>query len=405
MIRKCMRDIRIILCSAGLAALLLLSGPALACQIPVFRYAIWRWSAGNYRVMLFHRGVLNPQQRAWADGLKKACEQEDVPVNAVFEDVDLTDANAGRTAEIWDALKLKEPLLPAVVALYPGSEQLESVPQERWQGLRSAWAETLSAGSANAILHSPLRSQIAHDLIEAKAAVFVLVKSGDARKDQQAQTTLRTLLTKMEGELQMPTADPTIPWPENLHGLKIAFSVRTVDAKDPAEAAFLAMALTLSPGINQQLAAGHPAIIPLYGRGRALPPYLADDKDLEAITASVGGLVAGACSCELKELNPGVDMLVATNWDRALQTFAEARADATTEPATPPAPPSLAQLAQTASQPATATAPMGGTEVRPTLAAEGGGIMARNLALLAGAATGAVVALSAWRLWRRRRRA
>ena len=394
-----MKRFRTILYVTACVALLLRPRPAEACQIPVFRYAMWRWPASSYRIILFHRGALSPQQSTWAGELKQACEQETKPVNAGFEDVNLADASAGRTAESWEALKFKDELLPAVVVVYPGSETFESVPKERQERLRSAWAETLSADTPKTLFHSPLRAQVARDLVEANAAVFVLVKSGNTKQDEQAQTALRAVLIKMEGELQMPAGDPAILWAENLQGLKITFGLRVVDRKDPAEARFLGMALSLAPRIDAQIAAGHPAIIPLYGRARALTPYLADDKEMGDITTSISQMVTGACSCEIKEMNPGVDLLFAVNWEHDLQTFAAKRAEATTAPATPLEPPSLADLA--ASPPAMARKPE--TKGWPTIEVGKGGTMPRNVTLLAASVAGMVVVWSAWWTWRRKR--
>ena len=49
--------------------LLVLSAAALAptCNIPVFRYALERWPADSYEVILFHRGPLTAAEQALAD--------------------------------------------------------------------------------------------------------------------------------------------------------------------------------------------------------------------------------------------------------------------------------------------------------------------------------------------------
>ena len=41
--------------------LLTMSNAVLACQIPVFRYALERWQPDPYEVVVIHRGSLSPE--------------------------------------------------------------------------------------------------------------------------------------------------------------------------------------------------------------------------------------------------------------------------------------------------------------------------------------------------------
>lgn len=371
--------------------------PAMACQVPVFRYAMWRWPSNAYRVIVFHRGALTTQQHAWADQLKTLCQRDDRPANATYEAVDLTEDDT--TTAIWKALKLDDSMLPAVVVLYPGAERLESVPTSEWTGLHAAWSGKLSANSAAIVGDSPLRKQIAKNLVRGTAAEFVLVKSGDADKNQKAEAQLRQQLAKCQNELQMPEGDPTIPWPENLRALKINFGVKVLAADDPAETMFLSMMLGTEPGVEKKLAAGSPLIIVLYGRGRALAPYPGDDADASEITASACQLMTGACSCEIKEMNPGIDLLMAVDWEADLQANAE-KLDSATEPSTQPASPSLAQTTAAGSIQPAATRPSVDESSEASLARHS---FKRNLLWITGAAVLAVLAWSIYCFSRRHR--
>ena len=55
----------------ALSAGLLLACQALACQVPVFRYALARWQTDNYHVVVVHQAPLTEEQ-------KKAQEEERV---------------------------------------------------------------------------------------------------------------------------------------------------------------------------------------------------------------------------------------------------------------------------------------------------------------------------------------
>jgi hypothetical protein len=55
----------------------------------------------------------------------------------------------------------------------------------------------------------------------------------------------------------------------------------------------------------------------VFGRGRSLQALRAADVDDDTV-AEVCRFLCGACSCQVKELNPGFDLLLAVNWDERL---------------------------------------------------------------------------------------
>jgi hypothetical protein len=58
-------------------------------------------------------------------------------------------------------------------------------------------------------------------------------------------------------------------------------------------------------------------VFPVFGRGRALLPLVGAGITEANITAAAGFLT-GACSCEVKALNPGFDLLLPADWDNLL---------------------------------------------------------------------------------------
>lgn len=52
----------------------------------------------------------------------------------------------------------------------------------------------------------------------------------------------------------------------------------------------------------------------MFGRGRALAALSGGDLSADVIE-SASRFLTGACSCEVKELNPGKDLLLAADWD------------------------------------------------------------------------------------------
>jgi len=62
------------------------------------------------------------------------------------------------------------------------------------------------------------------------------------------------------------------------------------------------------------VAADVPIVYPICGRGRAFTA-LVGDEITENTVIEVCRALAGACSCEIKEQNPGIDLFMPVNWD------------------------------------------------------------------------------------------
>ena len=93
--------------------------------------------------------------------------------------------------------------------------------------------------------------------------------------------------------------------------MRIAFSVYRLSRTDPAEQPLVTMLLNSDTGLEGPIA------FPIFGRGRAL--WAMAGKGLNAEMISEAGMfLTGACSCEAKELNPGVDLLFAADWEQGL---------------------------------------------------------------------------------------
>jgi hypothetical protein len=97
-------------------------------------------------------------------------------------------------------------------------------------------------------------------------------------------------------------------------------------------------------------------VFPVFGRGRALLPLIGPGITSENI-ADAAGFLTGPCSCQVKELNPGFDLVLANRFDEvigsSLLTDMLPPAELGEEIAIPPGPTSLASTA-TASAPAAA---------------------------------------------------
>ena len=60
--------------------------------------------------------------------------------------------------------------------------------------------------------------------------------------------------------------------------------------------------------------ANEPMVFPVFGRGRVLEPLIGAGINKENVLEH-SGYLCGACSCEIKDQNPGIDLLIAANWE------------------------------------------------------------------------------------------
>jgi hypothetical protein len=64
--------------------------------------------------------------------------------------------------------------------------------------------------------------------------------------------------------------------------------------------------------------AKEPMLFPVFGRGRALEAFVGQEINVETVEAAATFL-CGACSCTIKGLNPGIDLLFAADWNSVLR--------------------------------------------------------------------------------------
>jgi hypothetical protein len=282
---------------ARLAAILALgAGTMPLCNVPVFRYALERWSASPYEAVVFHRGPLGEDQKALLREMRRS------PANVVVEEVDVA-------SPVDAALKRLLPAsLPGIVVRYPNSSP--STPP--------AWSAPLDAESVKALLESPARQEMARRLVSGQSTVWVLLEGGDKAKDDAAAELLAREVAGLEKTLKLPTPAEDDPPLLSEVPLKIAFSVLRVARTDPAERAFVSMLVRSEDGLE---ATAEPVAFPVFGRGRALWPMTGKHFTSEAF-AEAGAFLTGACSCQAKELNPGLDLLVSLDWPEALAAAA-----------------------------------------------------------------------------------
>ncbi|MGH7137132.1 MAG: hypothetical protein ACREHD_15430, partial [Pirellulales bacterium] len=96
--------------------------------------------------------------------------------------------------------------------------------------------------------------------------------------------------------------------------LDVRFSVLEVDGNSADEAIFRKL---VTRGVLDDVADDETIAVPVFGRGRAMTALKAESTD-EGALAECSGFLCGACSCQVKQTNPGFDLLLAVNWDERL---------------------------------------------------------------------------------------
>jgi hypothetical protein len=129
----------------------------------------------------------------------------------------------------------------------------------------------------------------------------------------------------MEDQLELPDplagedlaglSDPEGEPATSSVNLKVAFSIVRVSRDDPNERAFVSMLLKSEPDLEDF---SMPMAFPVFGRGRALYALVGKGINADTIHEACEFLI-GACSCQVKDLNPGVDLLMAVAWEDLIE--------------------------------------------------------------------------------------
>lgn len=304
-----MKTIPYVLTLVVLSYVTVMSPHVHACKIPVFRYALERWPPDAYEVAILHRGPLSDSDNQLVEKLREAAQAETNPANVTVLTVDLDQQASAEGAGESLAKKYGHVALPHMVVHYP------PLGPERWE----AWSGLLGSNNVNRLIDSPLRRQIIERLLAGDSAVWVLIECGDAKQDDAAEETLRQELKRMEQTLELPPLELLEAEQEFQYDtaveLRIGFTLFRLRRDDPSEQAFLSMLLRSESDLMDFQ---EPIVIPIFGRGRTFFALVGRGIDAGNIEDSCR-FICGDCSCQVKQQNPGIDMLFAVNWDESVR--------------------------------------------------------------------------------------
>jgi len=297
-------------------AVLLCAGhsAATACSVPVFRYALERWPSDPYRVVVFHKKPLTKQQKALVEEMGPYGTAGEKHANVVVKTVDLTTTSDREMLALWASQKKAATDLPWMVVRYPNVVNFGP-----------AWSGVLSESAVSALIDSPVRRQIAKRILSGETAVWILLESGDKKKDAAAYATLKRELAVQMKTLKLPEVDRTDLLGDDaakeVAKLKIRFSVIRVSRKDPKEKLLVEMLLGSEGSGEDSLRdaefVNKTMAFPIFGRGRIRYGLVGAGIAADTI-AEACAYLTGPCKCQIKQgiENRGMDLVMAVDWNR-----------------------------------------------------------------------------------------
>lgn len=269
---------------------------AQACNVPVFRYALEKWPADSYTLVLYQKA--GAESSATAEQWLREHLSAGPPINVHVQSV-VVDS----VAEATDASE-RIPDYPWLEVYFP----------HRTAESRPIWSGLATTENVHRVLHSPLRSLLIEKLVQGDALVWLLLLSGNDSLDSQARDRLQSALERAQRELSIPETGVDshgnpIPVTE-FKRLPVRFSFLEIHRRNADESFLQRCLLQVEPDLSFF---DGPMAFPVLGQGRALyalvGPGINENNVFEACRSAIGW-----CSCEVKELNPGLDLLLAADW-------------------------------------------------------------------------------------------
>ena len=356
--------------------------PAWSCAVPVFRYALERWPPAPYQLIVVDPERPDAEQQAVLNRLKSVPGSRDAEANLAVHHLD---PQGNPVAALPPGLgPLPTTNTPALVLCYPAGAENRGV----------VWSGGLTQTNLDQLLESPARRRLVQHLVRGDCAVWVLLESGDPASDDAAARLLQTRIEHLEKTLTLPKPDfddsADQPPAAATNELKIAFSLLRLSRNDPAETVFVRTLL----GLEDDLAdAREPIAFPVFGRGRALYALVGKGINNETIDEACAHLV-GACSCIVKEENPGLDLLLSAPWDDLVRPILTSISEASELTGFP----SVADVSPRTNPPQAALESAAAATGLPTRSSATNWVLSRTLMITGGLGALFLISASLW-LW------
>ncbi len=284
--------------------ILSISLSAFPCDVPVFRYALERWAPDLYEISVLYDQDLSEKQITLLEPLLEKEASKPEGFNYVIRLIDLREEPG---APVVRHLAEKPESFPALVLQYPLTA---SRPQSLWTG-------PLTNESIQLLLSSSNLETICQQLVNHVSAVWVFLDSGNKERDDQVFQQFQKDMQWLQDDLTLPQLKEnaereSIYLDEELKSqLAISFSIVRMSRDDPEEQILTAMMLGSEPDLP--LYADQPMVFPIFGQGRLLYALIGDGINRDTMQTA-GQFMVGPCSCQIKDDNPGLDLMTPIVW-------------------------------------------------------------------------------------------
>ena len=253
---------------------------ACACTIPVFRFALDRWEADKFHLVL---PASSAQDQALNDLLR--------PLRA----------NGKANLDIQTSKD---------VALAQSELRFSTRDQA------TLWSGKLDQATLSAVLDSRARKAITDHILAGDSVIWVVADRGTPEDKVHVQR-IEKRLKFLEQVAALPIQDPNDPDSQLGPGppLKLKFTLLRIRADDPAEQMLIKMLAGPRGDIDAAKTSFAAAV---FARGRVLGSWPLDALDDTALEDACMFLV-GRCSCRMKNENPGWDILMNVDWAKELE--------------------------------------------------------------------------------------
>lgn len=294
-----------------------------ACVTPVYRYALENWTSDPYRITVFYdrpfeKGELEKIEPIALAGMASYgrvpfdldTDDSQLKSNVTIRFAHLNEEMDPATQKLWELQKNAE--LPWVVIRYPRLSKKANI---LWQG-------PLERLDGSPLLNSPSRDNVADYLINGETAVWILLTTGDKVKDEKALETLKNGLSRSEKELKLPFV-PENERENTLSGTtaalwRVSFKIVSIPRSDRSEVPFITMLIKSNPDLMKHLK--EPMAFAIFGKGRVFSS-LAGDAITESSILKANSFLLGSCQCDIKEQNPGTDLIFPDRWAKVLENL------------------------------------------------------------------------------------
>ncbi len=266
-----------------------------ACDTPVYRYALERWHPGDFDLVLFHQGPLKPADGPLIQQLAGASQAGGGGANFKLEQVDVATSPPGAMGTVW--ARQHAVRMPWLVLRYPRSKADEP----------DAWCGPLNSQTVQFFQSNPTTAQVAAEIGRGDRIPMLVFLSGHEARDEPFRRSLALELKKLEQKVWVAESSQNT---SQSNAVTVAFPLSIISRQN-AEGRFLAQIVFNSdPELAQSR---EPILVPVFGRGRALCALPASRVD-EAALHKIRDFLLGTCSCEVKDQNPGLDLMIHADW-------------------------------------------------------------------------------------------